>query len=548
MLILLLAIFPNPALAQSRGAVATSEAFASVATAGILEKGGNAIDAAVAASFALAVTLPAAGNLGGGGFLLYRSKKGQSYFLDFREIAPAAAFSEMYLDSDGKSNPSASRLGWKAVGVPGSVFGMAEAHRRWGRLSWEQVLAPAIWLADAGFLISSSQAKGLTRVAGQLAKDPLAASIFLQSNGQAWSQGHRLRQPLLAATLRSIAKNGESVFRSGPVVEGILAASDAGGGILQAQDFRDYQPAYRPVHTFNWQGCEIYTVSPPSSGGIFLQQTLQSLTHPKLITEGPQSAWTIQCIGEATSIAFKDRNRWLGDPAGFDFPLIDLVAKDYLADRRKRISGSRFTRGDEPPEFPFLESKETTHYSVMDGEGGAVAVTTTLNGGYGAKVMAPGGFFMNNEMDDFAVAPGVANLYGLVQGKYNAVKAGRRPLSSMTPTIVVKNGRVDAVIGSPGGPTILTTVMQVLLNRYLFKMNPATAVAFPRFHRQDLPEKISFEAGRISSSQREHFRQLGQPIESVGGLGDVNAIFLWKGEWQAFADPRRQGLAISGIR
>ena len=175
-------------------------------------------------------------------------------------------------------------------------------------------------------------------------------------------------------------------------------------------------------------------------------------------------------------------------------------------------------------------------------------LTTTLNGGYGAKVMAPGGFFMNNEMDDFAVAPGVANLYGLVQGKYNAVKAGRRPLSSMTPTIVVKNGRVDAVIGSPGGPTILTTVMQVLLNRYLFKMNPATAVAFPRFHRQDLPEKISFEAARIPSSLRGHFRQLGQPIEAVGGLGDVNAIFLWKGEWQAFADPRRQGLAISGIR
>jgi len=195
-----------------------------------------------------------------------------------------------------------------------------------------------------------------------------------------------------------------------------------------------------------------------------------------------------------------------------------------------------------------LESKETTHYSVVDVEGGAVSVTTTLNSGYGAKVMAPGGFFMNNEMDDFAIAPGVANLYGLVQGKYNAVKAGRRPLSSMTPTIVVKNGYVDSVIGSPGGPTILTTVMQVLLNRYLFKMNPSAAVAFPRFHRQDLPEKISFEVGRISSSQRGHFRQLGQPIEVTGGLGDVNAIFRWQGEWKAIADPRRQGLAISEIR
>jgi len=531
-------------LAPQEGAVATSEPYATVATSSIFAEGGNAVDAAVAASFALAVTYPAAGNLGGGGFFLYRTPQGEAHFLDFRETAPAASHPDLYLDTSGKVNKSASRLGWRAVGIPGSVTGMAEAHRRWGRLPWKEVLAPAIWLAEDGYVLTKKSSQSLAWAAKYFAKDPMASSVFLDTHGTSWPAGHRLKQPELAATLRLIAEKGGDAFRRGPLVDGILKASRAGGGILTAEDFRDYRPEIRPVHHFHWQGLELLTLSPPSSGGVFLEQALTSLVHPKLTILGPMAGWTIQCIGEATALAFQDRNRWLGDPDGFDFAWTDLVAEDYLNHRRKFLSGDRFTPTSAPLNHPFLESEETTHFSVMDPQGGAVSVTTTLNGAYGAKVMAPGGFLMNNEMDDFAAAPGTANQFGLVQGKYNAVVAGRRPLSSMSPVIVVKEGRVDAVLGSPGGPTILTTVMQVLLNRYLFAMNPKAAMAFPRFHRQDLPEVLHFEPGRLNDFSRAYLKRVGQPMKRRSSLGDVNAIFWWKGEWRAFSDPRHEGLGL----
>jgi gamma-glutamyltranspeptidase/glutathione hydrolase len=508
-----------------------------------LEEGGNAVDAAVAASFALAVTLPAAGNLGGGGFLLYRDPDGRAWFLDHREVAPAAATRDLYLDEDGMPIPMASRVGWKAAGVPGTVVGLAEAHRRWGKLKWADLLAPAIQLAEEGFPVSEREHRGLSVAAKAFAADPFAAEVFLTEEGAPLPVGALLRQPRLAATLRRIATEGDKVFREGPVVEDMVGASRVGGGILSLADFQDYQAVLRPVQSMDWKGMKILAVGPPSSGGIFLRQALALLEGRSLRRWGLQDSRTIQLLGEIEAAVFRDRNRWLGDPAGFDFSVEALTDPAYLAALRQSLSPNRYTAPDTLLLGPPLESTQTTHLSTVDGEGGAVALTTTLNSGYGAKVMAPGGFLMNNEMDDFATNPGKPNQFGLVQGAYNEVVPGRRPLSSMCPVIVVKNGKVDAVVGSPGGPTILTTVLQVLLHRYEFGMDPLTAVAAPRFHRQDRPPTLKHEAGRLRGSVRRKLRSLGQPLQQVKGLGDVNAIFRGEEGWIPVADPRHEGFA-----
>ena len=501
------------------------------------------MDAAVAASFALAVTLPAAGNLGGGGFLLYHDPDGRAWFLDHGEVAPAAATRDLYLDEDGKPIPMASRVGWKAAGVPGTVVGLAEAHRRWGKLKWADLLAPAIQLAEEGFPVSEREHRGLSVAAKAFAADPFAAEVFLTEEGAPLPVGARLRQSRLAATLRRIATEGDKVFREGPVVEDMVGASRVGGGILSLADFQDYQAVLRPVQSMDWKGMKILAVGPPSSGGIFLRQALALLEGRSLRRWGLQDSRTIQLLGEIEAAVFRDRNRWLGDPAGFDFSVEALTDPAYLAALRQSLSPNRYTAPDPRLPGPPLESTQTTHLSTVDGEGGAVALTTTLNSGYGAKVMAPGGFLMNNEMDDFATNPGKPNQFGLVQGAYNAVVPGRRPLSSMCPVIVVKNGKVDAVVGSPGGPTILTTVLQVLLHRYEFGMDPLTAVAAPRFHRQDRPPTLKHEAGRLRGSVRQKLRSLGQPLQQVKGLGDVNAIFRGEEGWIPVAAPRHEGFA-----
>ncbi|HBF23729.1 MAG TPA: gamma-glutamyltransferase, partial [Planctomycetes bacterium] len=384
----------------AQGAVATSEPNATLAGLSALKDGGNAVDAAIAASFALAVTLPAAGNLGGGGFLLYRDAEGAAWFLDHREVAPTNAARGMYLDEKGIPIPLASRMGWKAAGVPGTVIGLAEAHRRWGSLKWKDLLAPAIELAEQGFSISEREHRGIARAANYFAADPFASEVFLTKDGKALPVGALLRQPRLGATLRKIAEDGEAAFREGPIVEGIVGASRLDGGILSLKDFRDYQPVLRPVHAFAWKGLQVLAASPPSSGGIFLEQTLTLLGDGVLQEWGPQDAKAIQLIAEVEAAAFRDRNRWLGDPAGFDFLLSDLTDSDYLFDLRGRLSPRRYTPPDVELAGSPIESEETTHLSTVDGDGGAVALTTTLNSGYGAKVMAPGGFLMNNEMDD----------------------------------------------------------------------------------------------------------------------------------------------------
>ena len=527
---------------SGEGAVATSQVDATEVGLQILAQGGNAIDATIAVHFALAVTYPYAGNIGGGGFLLYRDAEGQAWFLDFREVAPAAATSDLYLDEQGQPIPEASQVGWKAVGVPGAVPGMWEAHQRWGRLPWSDLLKPAEELARRGYRVGPRQANRLKQNRKTMHKDSMAREVFYPE-GRALQADDILRQPVLADSIAKMREQGIAAMQSGPLVDDMVRASQEGGGILQHEDFANYRPAMREVWRFEWDGREVLAAPLPSSGGIFLQQVLFTLEGTPFDVWGFQDPRSIQILGEATSAAFRDRNTWLGDPSSLDFDPQDLVDTEYLRSRRRGLGSRTYSPPSRDLPAPPIEHLETTHFSVVDGEGAAVSCTTTLNGAYGAKVMAPGGFVMNNEMDDFAALPGTPNQYGLVQSKYNAVVAGHRPLSSMCPVIVVEDGKVDAVIGSPGGPTILTTVLQVMLARYAYHMSPQAAMAAPRFHRQDLPPTLAYETARLNSEQKEALRSFGQPIRRRNYLGDVNAIFRTKSGWDAIADPRHSGSA-----
>jgi len=538
----LLSLALGLAQTSGQGAVATSQVDATEVGLEILAQGGNAIDAAIAVHFALAVTYPYAGNLGGGGFLLYRDAEGHAWFLDFREVAPAAATSDLYLDEAGRPVAEASQVGWKAVGVPGAVPGMWDAHQRWGRLPWSDLLKPAEDLARGGYRIDARETSRLENYGQAMRDDAIASEVFFPQ-GRALQTDDLFRQPQLAETIGMIREQGVSVMQRGALVDGMIEASEAGGGILQQKDFADYRPTLREVWSFEWDGREVLAAPLPSSGGIFLQQVLFTLEGTPFDVWGFDDPRSIQFLGEATSAAFRDRNAWLGDPASLDFDPHDLVETEYLRRRRRSLGSSTYTPPARNLPSPPIEHLETTHFSVVDGAGAAVSCTTTLNGAYGAKVMAPGGFVMNNEMDDFAALPGTANQYGLVQSKYNAVAAGRRPLSSMCPVIVVEDGKVDAVVGSPGGPTILTTVLQVLLARYSYHLSPAASMRAPRFHRQDLPPEVQYETERLNASQKEALRSFGQPIRLRKRLGDVNAIFRTKSGWEAIADPRYSGSA-----
>lgn len=543
------------ALLAQGGAVAASEEQAVDAAVEILAAGGNAVDAAIALHFALAVSYPVAGNLGGGGFLLYRDSSGASWFVDFRETAPAAAHRDLYRTAAGGVDEDASTLGWRAVAVPGAVPGLAEAHRRWGSLPWAALLAPAERLARAGFVVDEELSSDLAAEAEALLADPLARASFFRDDGTPLPPGALCRQPALAATLARIGAEGAAALRAGPIVDGILAASRAGGGILAAEDFLDYRPELRAAHRFHWRGLEVLAAPPPSSGGIFLHQTLLALDAFPLARWGRQDPRAQLLIADAAAHAFADRNRWLGDPAGFDHDAAALVAPARIAARRARLAPGHAT----PPEALGAaaerrpESPQTTHFSLVDARGAAVSCTTTLNGAFGAKVMAPGGFLMNNEMDDFAAVPGEPNQFGLVQGGYNAIVPGRRPLSSMSPVILVRDGAVEAVLGSPGGPTILSTVLHVLLNRWVFGLEPAAAVAAPRAHRQDRPATLRLEDGLLSPAARVQLRRLGQEWSGRDSIGDVNAVFRDGDGWLPLCDPRASGgartaAAVSGRR
>jgi gamma-glutamyltranspeptidase / glutathione hydrolase len=492
----------------------------------VLQKGGNAVDAAVATGFALAVVHPAAGNLGGGGFMLIRDHSGKTTFLDYREKAPAKASADMYLDAKGEVIPETSVLGYRASGVPGSVAGMAYAERKYGKLSLRQVMSPAIRLADEGFVLTKEEADTM-RNSNTLSRFPESKRIF-QRNGRPYQGGEFFRQPELGRTLRRIAADPDE-FYHGRMARQIAEAIAKGGGLITEKDLDAYQVKEREPLLGSYHGYTIIGAPPPSSGGVTMIEALNILEGYNLAKLGDRTPDSMHLILEAYRRAYMDRNDYLGDPDFVKVPSEQLLDQKYADAWRISIEADHATPSESLkrpegflPPAPQLsaqpaESSETTHYSVVDSQGNAVAVTTTLNGSFGSGVTVGGlGFLMNNEMDDFTVKLGVPNMFGLIQGPANAIAPGKRPLSSMTPTIILKDGKLRMVLGSPGGPRIITTVANIFLSETDGGLNIQQAVDAPRFHHQYLPDKIFLEPG-FTPTTVEGLRSLGYDIVQQSG-------------------------------
>ena len=537
---------PPQAVEARRGMVVTSQRIASAVGAGILAAGGNAIDAAVAVGYALAVVEPCCGNIGGGGFMTLHLADGRDSFINFRETAPAAASPGMYLDPAGKPIPALSRYGWRAIGVPGTVLGLDRALSEYGSLTRAAVMAPAIALARDGFLLSPDDARLLDAKAARFRQDPAAAKVFLRPDGGPFQPGDRLVQKDLAATLSAIAKDGSEAFYRGPAAAAVAQASRANGGILTARDFADYSVTEGPPLRCSYRGYVILSAPPPSSGGTTICEILDILEGYDMKALGWRRARAVELMIAAMRRGYADRNAYLGDPAFVANPLDRLLSAGYAAGVRAAIAG-----GHAPPSTPTPtpgpgERAETTHYSIVDGAGNAVAVTYTINGYFGAGVMAPGaGFLLNDEMDDFTAKPGTPNMYGLVQGEANAIQPGKRPLSSMAPTLVEKNGRVFLVLGSPGGSRIITTVLETIMNVVDYGMGPQAAVDAPRFHYQGLPDKLFYEPSAFPPGAIAALRGMGCTLVQQKPWGATELIEIGNGRlWGANDDRRPDGAAI----
>ncbi len=538
------------------GMVASSNGLASAAGVEVMREGGNAIDAAVATGFALAVVHPRAGNLGGGGFMLIRLHDGATHFIDFRETAPARATATMYQDAAGNVIPRLSTVGYKAIGVPGSVKGLVYAEQHLGKLGLARVMAPAIRLARQGYALSFSDAHLMDRDT-RLTAFPDSRRIF-QNGGKGWHEGDVFRQPELARTLERI-EHDPDVFYTGRMARQIADFIQKGGGLVTAKDLANYRVFDRKPVTGTYHGLTIISAPPPSSGGIVLIELLNILEGYDLKSTGLDSAASIHLITEAYRRAFFDRAVFLGDPAYTDSPMMLLLDKHYAAAWRSSIlpdEASPSLSLRRPATIPRLtsyaaahpvlqpapESHETTHYSVVDEAGNAVSVTTTLNAWYGSGVTAGHlGFILNDEMDDFAAKVGVPNMFGVFQGSANAVGPGKRPLSSMTPTIVLKGGKLWLVLGSPGGPTIITTVANVLIGVADYGLNIEQAVAAPRFHQQWLPQELLMEPDRFSPDTLRLLAAHGHHIV-YGDRGDAECIEvdLATGALLGASDPRTE--------
>jgi gamma-glutamyltranspeptidase/glutathione hydrolase len=523
----------------THGMVVSGHPLASAVGVQILKDGGNAVDAAVAVGFALEVVLPDAGNIGGGGFIVYRDSAGNAKALDYRETAPAAASHDMYLDSAG--NPTeASITGHLASGVPGSVAGMYEAWKAHGHLPWVKILAPAIALAE-GHVLDEHRARSIEGDRERLAQYPASAAQFLV-DGHAPAAGSTFRQPDLARTLRLIADSGPSVFYRGQIADLIVAEMKRGHGLITKADLAGYQAKWRTPIQITYRGYHIFSMPPASSGGVTMAEIFNILAgYDSLPAFG--SARYVHLEAEAMRRAFIDRNQWLGDPDFVKMPIDRLLSAAYAGQLRAQILPDRAT-----PTPPFQarppESGQTTHYSVVDGHGNAVSVTTTLNNGFGSAVtVTGGGFLLNDEMDDFATAPGKPNMFGLVQGEQNAVGPGRRMLSAMTPSVVLDPaGRLFMVVGTPGGPTIITSVYQVIANVIDQHMTLPAAVEAPRIHQQALPDVVFYERGGLSSAVVDSLTAMGYTMkERRGYSGDIAAITRTPTGWMGVADPRSGG-------
>lgn len=527
------------------GMVVSPEALAGEIGLAILKEGGNAVDAAVATGFALAVTLPRAGNIGGGGFMLiHLAETNEQVFVDYRETAPAAATRDMFLKEDGSVDQSKAYFSHQAAGVPGTVAGLIHAQERFGKLTLKQVIQPAIDLAEKGFATPLALHMSLNARAERLAENAEAKRIYLQGGEAAPAPGTLLTQSDLASTLKRIRDKGADGFYKGETAELIAGDMAANGGLITTEDLAGYRALERPPVRGTFRDFEIVSVAPPSSGGVHVLQMLNILEPYPLESYGHNSAAYLHRVIESMKLAYADRSRYMGDPDQTVIPTKALISKEYGAERRKLIDAERAKTAEEiGPGNPVpTESPDTTHYSVADAEGNVVANTYTLNFSFGSHIVVPGtGILLNNEMDDFAAKAGDANAYGLVQGEANTIAPGRRPLSSMTPTIVFKDGQPWLAAGSPGGSLIITTVLQTLLNAMVFDMNIATAVAAPRVHNQWMPDRTLVEPGISLDTQRilEDWGHNLSPTRRT--IGRSNSLIIDEGWMQGFADMRRPG-------
>ena len=535
----------------ANGMVASQEARATRVGVDILRRGGNAIDAAVAVGFTLAVTLPRAGNLGGGGFmLLHHGASGETLALDYREMAPAKAHRDLYLDQAGNVDKAKARFSHQSVGVPGTVAGLIEAHRRFGGLPLAAVMEPAITLAEQGLTVTPSLARNLARRRKRLSKWPASAAIFYKPGGGLHQAGETLVQQDLADSLRRIAATAGRDFYTGDTAKAITAEMTHQGGLVTMKDLAAYRPIWRQAVRGSYRGYQIASMPPPSSGGVHLIQMLNMLELFPLAKLGHNGADGLHLMAEAMKLVYADRARHLGDPDFWAVPIKGLTSKAYAKslaagiDPRRARPSVQISHGDPAP----YESNETTHFSVMDGAGNVVSNTYTLNFSFGTGIVAPGtGILLNNEMDDFSAKPGVPNAFGLVGGEANAIQGGKRPLSSMTPTIVFKDGQPLLATGSPGGSRIITMVLQILLNVIDHDLNIAEATAAPRIHHQWLPDKLWVERGLGPDTlailrQRSH---QATPSRAAGSVQSVMRLANGTGFLGA-SDPRSPGALTAG--
>lgn len=557
-LAVLIVSMPQMAFAQShalvhpvegeRGMVVTGQELATQAGLEVLKKGGNAVDAAVTIAFTMAVTLPEAGNIGGGGFMLVHSAKtGETVAIDYREKAPARASRDMFLDKEGKVDSQLALFSHLAVGVPGSVAGLALALEKYGTITLAEALAPAIKYAEEGFILNDRAAQTIRAEEKVLKRFPATAAIFFKADGSAYKAGERLVQKDLAKTLRAIAKDGPKAFYEGETADLLVRQMQAHGGLITKDDLLNYRPVIRKPVSGTYRGYEIYSMCPPSSGGIHVIQILNSLEPFDIRKSGHNSAETIHLMAEAMKRAYADRSEYLGDMDFVRVPVKWLTSKEYALQLHGQIDRQKATPSAtiRPGKAPLDESGQTTHFSVVDQYGNAVANTTTINTAFGSGIVVEGaGFLLNNQMDDFSAKPGVPNVYGLIGGDANAIAPNKRMLSSMSPTIVLKDGKVFLVTGSPGGPRIITTTIQVIMNVIDHGMNIQEAVHAPRIHHQWIPEELRIEKG-ISPDTIAILKSLGHNVVQRVPMGAASSIMVDLKTNRKFgaADPRREGLA-----
>ncbi|MGH8124321.1 MAG: gamma-glutamyltransferase [Rhodanobacteraceae bacterium] len=531
----------EPLVAAKHGMVVSAQHLATRIGVDVLKQGGNAVDAAVAVGYALAVVHPCCGNIGGGGFMTIHLANGENLFLDFREKAPLTATPEMMQSAAGKVVKGRSTRTFLGVGVPGTVMGLDEALGKYGTMSLQQVIAPAIKLARDGFVLEPGDVRILDASTDAFRKHPNAASIFLD-HGQPWKAGQVLKQPQLAHTLELIAKHGTKAFYEGPIAAAVVKASQANHGLLSLKDFRDYTVQWEKPIECDYHGYTIISSPPPSSGGTTMCETLQIIAPYPLAKWGFRSVKSTHYFVEAERRAFADRNTYLGDPAFVHNPIMKLLSARHAAKLRATIQPAEATpssqvKGSLGP----YQATNTTHYSVVDDHGNAVAVTFTINSYFGIKQIAGGtGFFLNNEMDDFTSKPGVPNQFGLVQGVANQIEPGKRPLSSMSPTVVLRGGKLFMVTGSPGGSTIISTTMESILNVVEYGMDIKQSIDAPRIHMQWYPDEIFAEPGSFTPKVQTGLDAMGYKIHMVRSMGDIAAILVnpKTGMLESVNDPR----------